>query len=117
MSAVAIPVPATPLAGRDEEATSAVRLLLGEEVRLLTLTGPSGVGKTLLALEVAERSRNAFADGVAFVPLAPLRDAALFPSVLAQTLGIKEVAGETPQQTLERHLRPWWPPSWGRVRS
>ena len=95
-----LPVPATPLVGRDEEATSAVRLLLGEEVHLLTLTGPGGVGKTRLALEVADRSGEAFADGVAFVPLAPLRDAALFPSALAQTLGIKEVAGEAPQQTL-----------------
>jgi len=73
-----LPAPATPLVGRDHEATSVVRLLLHEEVRLLTLTGPGGVGKTRLAVEVAERSRNAFADGVAFVPLAPLRDAALF---------------------------------------
>ncbi len=100
-----LPASTTPLVGRDHDAKSVVRLLLREEVHLLTLTGPGGVGKTRLALEVAGRSRNAFADGVAFVPLAPLRDAALFPSALAQTLGIKEVAGETPQQTLERHLR------------
>jgi predicted ATPase len=93
------------LIGRDHEATSVVRLLLSEQVHLLTLTGPGGVGKTRLALEVAGRSRNAFANGVAFVPLAPLRDAALFPSVLAQTLGIKEVAGEAPRQTLVQHLR------------
>ena len=100
-----LPAPATPLVGRDHEATSVERLLLREEVRLLTLTGPGGVGKTRLALEVAGRSRNAFADGVAFVPLAPLRDVVLFPSVLTQTLGIKEVAGEAPQQALERHLQ------------
>ncbi len=100
-----LPAPATALVGRDHEATSVVRLLLLEEVRLLTLTGPGGVGKTRLALEVAGRSRNAFADGTAFVPLAPLRDAALLLSVLVRTLGIKEVAGEAPQQTLERHLR------------
>ena len=100
-----LPAPATPLVGRDHEATSVVRLLLREEVRLLTLTGPGGVGKTRLALEVAGRSRKAFADGVAFVPLAPLRDAALFPSVLAETLGIKEVAGQALQETLTRHLQ------------
>jgi predicted ATPase len=74
-------------------------------VRLLTLTGPGGVGKTRLALEVAERSREAFADGMVFVALAPLRDAALLPSVLAETLGIKEVAGEALQETLIQRLQ------------
>jgi predicted ATPase len=72
---------------------------------LLTLTGPGGVGKTRLALEVAQRSREVFADGVVFVPLAPVRDAALLPSVLAETLGIKEVAGQALLETLTRHLQ------------
>jgi predicted ATPase len=72
----------------------------------LTLTGPGGVGKTRLALEVAGRSGEAFADGFTFVPLAPLRDAALFPSVLAQTLGIKELAGEAPQVSARTCLCP-----------
>ncbi|HSK83837.1 MAG TPA: helix-turn-helix domain-containing protein [Rubrobacter sp.] len=59
-----LPAPATPLVGREHEATSVAHLLAQQEARLLTLTGPGGVGKTRLALEVAGRSRNAFARGV-----------------------------------------------------
>ena len=107
----AMPVPPTPLLGRETEVASVTGLLRREDVRLVTLTGPGGVGKTRLALEVAARvtarvtgSRGAFADGVAFVPLAPLKDPDLVPSVVAQTLGVKDTGDRTLQQALIRHL-------------
>ncbi|MDP9440112.1 MAG: AAA family ATPase, partial [Actinomycetota bacterium] len=100
-----LPSPPTPLVGRELEVEGVTRLLVCEDVRLLTLTGPGGIGKTRLALEVAGHASGAFANGVVFVPLAPLEDPDLVPSALAETLGIKEVTGERLQETLTRHLR------------
>jgi predicted ATPase/DNA-binding XRE family transcriptional regulator len=100
-----VPAPPTSLVGREHEAATIATLLRDDEVRLLTLIGPGGVGKTRLAIEVARRSREAFADGVVFVTLAPLRDPELVPAALAETLGVKDVADRSLQDALERHLQ------------
>ncbi len=102
--AVSLPVPPTPLVGREREIEDARRLLLDRQVRLLTLTGPGGVGKTRLATEVAGRCAPEFADGVVFVALAPLSDAALVVPTIASSLGLAEVASQSLLETVASHL-------------
>jgi len=88
-----LPVPPTSFVGRADELTALVALLTAGDTRLVTLTGPGGVGKTRLALAVAARLRGHFADGIAFLPLATLREAALFPPELARAVGAGGRAG------------------------
>jgi predicted ATPase len=98
-----LPVPLTSLVGREEEVAAVARLL--ETARLVTLTGPGGVGKTRLALAVAERVRGTFADGTFVVDLTALTDATLVLPTIAQTLGIREIEGRSVTDGLTAHLR------------
>lgn len=87
-----LPAQLTPLLGREREVVAACVLLCRPEVRLLTLTGTGGVGKTRLGLHIATQLLNDFADGVCFVPLAPISDPDLVVPTIAQTFGLKESA-------------------------
>src|SRR5688500_13230402 len=79
--------PLTPLVGREDEIAVLLALLSQQDIRLLTLTGPGGVGKTRLALQVAEDARDLF-DSLVFVPLAAIREPALVLPAIAQAIGV-----------------------------
>ncbi|MDQ3548191.1 MAG: AAA family ATPase [Chloroflexota bacterium] len=86
--------------GREREIEAVQTLLAQPDVRLLTMTGPGGVGKTRLALAVAEHARDAFRDGVALVLLAPLSDQTLVIPTIAAAFNISEASGVTPLDRL-----------------
>jgi predicted ATPase/class 3 adenylate cyclase/DNA-binding CsgD family transcriptional regulator len=101
-----LPIQPTPFIGREQELT-VVRDLLGrEEVRLVTLSGPGGTGKTRLGLQVAAELSERFVNGVFFVDLAPISDPDLVLSTIAQTLGIREMVGQSLLERLSEELQP-----------
>ena len=89
-----LPRQPTPFVGREQQVEEVADLLRREDVPLVTLIGPGGTGKTRLALQAAAEVLDDFADGVFFVPLAPLTDPALVPSAIAAALGLREEGGQ-----------------------
>src|SRR5262249_41200060 len=100
-----LPVPLTPLIGREPEVEAIVALIKEPTLRLVTLTGPGGTGKTRLALAVAAHVADTFPDGVVFVALASVADPSLVASGIAEQLAVAEAAGPTLTQALTTHLR------------
>ena len=94
-----------PLIGRERELEALRTLLLGESVRLVTLTGPGGIGKTRLALAAARCVEPAFRDGVWFVDLAPLHDSAGVDTAIGQALRIKEAGALSPAERVTAYLQ------------
>ena len=100
-----IPVQRTAFVGREKEIAAAKELLVSKDIRLLTITGPGGIGKTRLGVEIATGLQENFPGGIHFVPLSPLRDPALIASVIVQTLGIREAGGQSPLELLKKYFQ------------
>jgi predicted ATPase len=100
-----LPVPASSFLGREHELQEVGDLLVRDDVRLLTLTGPGGTGKTRLALQAAGTAADAFPGGVWWVPLAPLRDPSLLLPAVAHAVAVEEEAARPLAETLAAALR------------
>jgi predicted ATPase/serine/threonine protein kinase len=100
-----LPVQQTGFVGREKEVAAAKELLLRQGVRLVTVTGPGGIGKTRLATQVASGLVEHFPGGTHFVPLSALSDPDLVASVIVQALGIREAGGQSGLEILKRNLQ------------
>jgi len=90
-----LPQPLTTFVGRTAHLKAIIQLLRQPDVRLVTLAGPAGVGKTRLALTAASSLAQDFSDGAHFIPCAVLRESAQVPSAIAEILGVRSVARDT----------------------
>jgi non-specific serine/threonine protein kinase len=100
-----VPAPRVALVGREQERERLRLRLVEQRARLVTLTGPPGVGKTLLAHHTARDVQTAFADGAAFVALDGVRDPHLVPGAVLVALGLREEAGRNPAASLQAALQ------------
>ena len=99
-----LPVPRAPLIGRDTDVVKARQIVLRDSARLVTFTGPGGIGKTRLAVQVANELRSHFEGGVYFAALSTITDPVLVPQAVAQALGVSTSSQSSPIDGLKEHL-------------
>ncbi len=100
-----LPAQTTQFIGRDEEVAEIQGIFDEHDVRLITLTGPGGTGKTRLSQEAAGEMMDDYPEGTYFIPLAPISDPDLVPSAIARTLGVREGGGLPPLDNLKSYLK------------
>jgi predicted ATPase len=99
-----LPMQRTPFIGREHEAAALRQLVGRDDVRLVTLTGPGGIGKTRLALQVAGEISQHFPSGACFVSLSVVEEPGLISSTIAQALGVRETGNQTAQENMRDYL-------------